>query len=249
MIRFFRKIRQGLLAQNRFTQYLIYALGEIILVVIGILIALSINNWNQERINTAKSHELLSGMVKDLALDISRLDRAITHYKSRLAFFERHFNATDFSTTPTDTLFSLFDGATVPFTVTDLSYEKAKNLGISQLCSNDSLALRINTYYTESLELNKLLVQYEFDELTKQNDFWMKDQEGLEFNFNTSFRIPVLQDSIARRDNAIALITSPQGRNYLKEEVYMKDNMIKIQQGNRARAQELRTDIKDYLTE
>ncbi|WP_282135560.1 DUF6090 family protein [Seonamhaeicola maritimus] len=49
MIKFFRKIRQKLLAQNKFRSYLVYAVGEIVLVVIGILIALSINNWNEER--------------------------------------------------------------------------------------------------------------------------------------------------------------------------------------------------------
>src|SRR5210317_2597146 len=49
MIKFFRRIRQQLLSENKFSKYLIYAIGEIILVVIGILIALSINNWNEDR--------------------------------------------------------------------------------------------------------------------------------------------------------------------------------------------------------
>ena len=49
MIKFFRKIRQKLLTENKFGRYLTYAIGEIILVVIGILIALSINNWNEKR--------------------------------------------------------------------------------------------------------------------------------------------------------------------------------------------------------
>jgi hypothetical protein len=49
MIKFFRKIRQRLLSENKFSKYLIYAIGEIILDVIGILIALSINNWNENR--------------------------------------------------------------------------------------------------------------------------------------------------------------------------------------------------------
>ncbi|MCB0373030.1 MAG: hypothetical protein KDD31_08480 [Muricauda sp.] len=49
MIRFFRNIRQRLLTENKFTKYLIYAIGEILLVVIGILIALQINNWNENR--------------------------------------------------------------------------------------------------------------------------------------------------------------------------------------------------------
>ncbi|TVZ59704.1 hypothetical protein NA63_2240 [Flavobacteriaceae bacterium MAR_2010_105] len=49
MIKFFRKIRQNLLSENKFSKYLFYALGEIILVVVGILIALSINNWKEEK--------------------------------------------------------------------------------------------------------------------------------------------------------------------------------------------------------
>lgn len=49
MIRFFRKLRQDLLSEGKTTKYLKYAIGEIVLVVIGILIALQINNWNEER--------------------------------------------------------------------------------------------------------------------------------------------------------------------------------------------------------
>ena len=49
MIKFFRKIRQNLLFENKTGKYLKYAIGEIVLVVIGILIALQINNWNEER--------------------------------------------------------------------------------------------------------------------------------------------------------------------------------------------------------
>jgi hypothetical protein len=51
MIKFFRNIRKKLAAQNKVAAYLRYAIGEILLVVIGILIALQVNNWNQERKN------------------------------------------------------------------------------------------------------------------------------------------------------------------------------------------------------
>ena len=53
MIKFFRHIRKKLLSENKFSKYLLYAIGEIILVVIGILIALQINYWNDERKNRA----------------------------------------------------------------------------------------------------------------------------------------------------------------------------------------------------
>jgi len=52
MIKFFRQIRQQLLAQNKASKYLLYAIGEIILVVIGILIVLHVNNWHTSKIKS-----------------------------------------------------------------------------------------------------------------------------------------------------------------------------------------------------
>ena len=60
MIKFFRKIRQRLLTENKFSKYLLYAIGEIILVVIGILIALSINNWNEKRKENSHEEKILN---------------------------------------------------------------------------------------------------------------------------------------------------------------------------------------------
>ena len=59
MLRFFRKIRQGLLPDNKFSKYLLYAIGEILLVVIGILIALQVSNWN-EKMRSDLGHIYLS---------------------------------------------------------------------------------------------------------------------------------------------------------------------------------------------
>ncbi len=73
MIKFFRKIRKRLLAQSRFSKYLLYAIGEIILVVIGILIALSINNWNQERIEHKETKVLLRNLSLDIEENINNL--------------------------------------------------------------------------------------------------------------------------------------------------------------------------------
>ena len=71
-----RKVRRGTLAENRFKRYLIYAVGEIVLVVIGILIALNINNWNEGRklakVETALLKQLLEDAVADSAHFASR---------------------------------------------------------------------------------------------------------------------------------------------------------------------------------
>ena len=49
MIKFFRNIRQSLLSESKFSKYLLYAIGEIALVMIGILLALRVSNWNESR--------------------------------------------------------------------------------------------------------------------------------------------------------------------------------------------------------
>ena len=74
MIKFFRKIRQKLLVENRFNKYLLYAIGEIVLVVIGILIALQINNWNDQNKETKELHQYLSKIRGNIHQDILILD-------------------------------------------------------------------------------------------------------------------------------------------------------------------------------
>ena len=73
MIKFLRKIRQNLFMENKTGKYLKYAIGEIILVVIGILIALSINNWNQSIKDKKSLNEYLIKIKSHTAQDIEQL--------------------------------------------------------------------------------------------------------------------------------------------------------------------------------
>jgi hypothetical protein len=77
MIKFFRHIRKRLVIENRLTKYLLYAIGEIILVVIGILIALQINNWNQERIVKEHNHTIVQNLNKEFSENLIELDTSI----------------------------------------------------------------------------------------------------------------------------------------------------------------------------
>ncbi len=82
MIKFFRKIRQNLLMENKTGKYLKYAVGEIVLVVIGILIALSINNWNQNKRQEEQLNSVYERIVIDIDNDIRELSRAVAYYDS-----------------------------------------------------------------------------------------------------------------------------------------------------------------------
>ncbi len=84
MIKFFRKIRHDLMEKNKRRKYLKYAIGEIVLVVIGILIALSINNWNIQRIEQNEERNFLGRLVQDLKWDINELKAVVKENQSRL---------------------------------------------------------------------------------------------------------------------------------------------------------------------
>jgi Family of unknown function (DUF6090) len=74
MIKFFRNIRQRLLSENKFNKYLFYALGEIVLVVIGILIALQLNNWNEAQKRRALEVQIYKEIHQDLSLTYNEVE-------------------------------------------------------------------------------------------------------------------------------------------------------------------------------
>ena len=80
MIKFFRKIRQSLLSEGKTGRYFKYAIGEIILVVIGILIALQINNWNESNNQSKKELALLVSLKNDINADVLYLTRQDSLY-------------------------------------------------------------------------------------------------------------------------------------------------------------------------
>lgn len=96
MIKFFRRIRQNLLAgylsgrqSGKFTKYLLYAMGEIFLVVIGILIALQINNWNENRKEEFIRKDLLLSLSKDFMYLNNRVKKEIANSDTLRLIMER----------------------------------------------------------------------------------------------------------------------------------------------------------------
>ena len=100
MIKFFRRIRQQFLSEKKFSKYVLYAIGEIVLVVIGILIALQINTWNEDAQNKDIERAYLTGILNNIDQDIYELDKlvdqdtlAIKHYTFILkAFSDKSIN-------------------------------------------------------------------------------------------------------------------------------------------------------------
>ncbi|WP_445386477.1 DUF6090 family protein [Robiginitalea sp. IMCC44478] len=75
MLSFFRQIRQRLLPDNKVSKYLLYAIGEILLVMIGILLALQVNNWNEERIERKKERFYLNALKEEFENNKQEVER------------------------------------------------------------------------------------------------------------------------------------------------------------------------------
>ena len=88
MITFFRRMRHLLVSKGKTVRYLKYALGEIVLVVIGILIALQINNWNQERIQHDNEKEFIISVKNDLRQDRAFIQRTIEAIELKITAYK-----------------------------------------------------------------------------------------------------------------------------------------------------------------
>ncbi len=149
MIKFFRKIRRRLLTENKFTKYLIYAIGEIVLVVIGILIALQINNWNELNKQQQEEIKMLQNFKMSIQGDFEEFNRykrffdgadksiyiLLEHMEEDLAFHDslrHHFRMTTSLWSP-----KIDQEVFASMTSSDLN-----------IISNDSLKSAIITYYS-----------------------------------------------------------------------------------------------------
>ena len=151
MISFFRKIRQKLLQQNRVTQYLTYAIGEIALVMIGILLALQVNNWNENRKARTFETEILSlidqNLTRDSVLIATELQNAILAVQltdSILNQIERGIY---------DERLNVWMGKVVTFKrfkSQSSAFEVLKSKGIGTISDKD-LQLNLISYYDETL--------------------------------------------------------------------------------------------------
>jgi len=84
MINFFRKKRKNFVTDSKMGKYIKYALGEILLVMIGILLALQVSNWNKERISKDKEQLLLSALHEEFLENRMQLDTVVSYHKKAL---------------------------------------------------------------------------------------------------------------------------------------------------------------------
>ncbi len=205
MIKFFRKIRQNLLSEGKTGKYLKYAIGEIILVVIGILIALQLNNLNENKKNDVFEKEILSQIQENLKSDKLVLKQIELNFMKAIASSNKILNAQESQKTK-DSI-KIWLGAIIQFDrfqpLTN-AYEVLKSNGLDRI-SNKQLRFLLGKYYDdESLRIIKSTNDIEI----AFNDHWIPIlfEETVEFEFKKSVEL---------KDYSV-LLKSSKERNILK---------------------------------
>ena len=168
MIKFFRQIRYKLMEQNKTSRYLKYAIGEIILVVIGILIALQINNWNEDRKTRQSEIKYLTNIKLDIERDLVALDTQIKLRKNKFA--------------TTESLISHIDGVKPISDLDVLSKNVFSTINEERFTPNNSTYTELtssgNLSLIENDSIKRLLL--ELEELYKDNQFGI-EHEAFEY--------------------------------------------------------------------
>lgn len=201
MIKLFRKIRQNLLAEGKTTKYFKYAIGEIVLVVIGILIALQINNWNEnQKSKTTEIYvlkEILSNLNEDgiiLSKIVEQRQKAKISIADMLNYLQTEHISKD--TLEKDMLCFLTFERYFPI---NNAYEILKSKGLQ--LSNNKLTTQISRYYDyEQKKMNRSILDIENAIITI-----LEDRSGIarfieSLTLNETINIPNYDDAQLKKE-------------------------------------------------
>ncbi|WP_298517534.1 DUF6090 family protein [uncultured Kordia sp.] len=222
MLKIFRSVRKRLLKDNKFKSYILYAIGEILLVMIGILLALQVNNWNERRKTKIQLNNTLSTIVNDLALDTLVAHQIIKYYeinqKNSLRVINKEITLDNYRECPScASLITIYK----PFNIQTKGYDLLKKITSSQANKKDSLLTDLSQLYSLFIPtLEKSNDRLENDVLKNLESFkehdWFVDWTQQKFNqdmiayFSTSedYRKKVAAHNLLASKNHLLIVTS-----------------------------------------
>ena len=149
MVKFLREIRHSQMAQGKSKWYLIYAFGEVFLIVVGILIALQVNNWNEGRKERQLEKEVLNEILSNLESDLKNLDASIAVNKNATIHFNKVLEHLNNDIPITDSLRRHYAWLVeeAQFTPNTVGYDNLRSLGIN-IIRNQRLKKDISNLYS-----------------------------------------------------------------------------------------------------
>ncbi|PNQ73125.1 hypothetical protein C1T31_09050 [Hanstruepera neustonica] len=217
MIKFFRKIRQNLLSEGKTGKYLKYAIGEIILVVIGILIALQINNWNETRQTKKVEKEILNVLLEDLNSAKAYSSQYINSEQNYLDVIQTVLHNDSIKTILNNNgrTIEYFNKAFWDFEIkipVINTYSDLKNAGKIAIVQNDSIRDRLSILEANIYNLDKLIQdrmnvhQIRIDEICVEN---------VNFLQLLKFKMPDYNISLGTQNDYIQIMAQPKVRNLM----------------------------------
>ena len=159
MLKVFRNIRRQLFIEKRFSKYLIYAIGEIVLVVLGILIALQINNWNANNVKKQeekRSYTNIRQQIVDDKIDLQKEKKINNYFSLAYQYANKIILAQDRSKTDSLVLITMGLSQYSDFNRNSNIYETLVNSGDLKLLKNADITSSIQQLETTYIYVNKL---------------------------------------------------------------------------------------------
>lgn len=240
MINFFRKIRYDLMDKNKTGKYFKYAIGEIFLVVIGILIALQINNWNENRKIKIKEIKSLIELRKDLIQNLNDINGNIISLQNCKKSNEIIIYHIENNVSYNDSLdyhFSMLYPF-ITFTINQTTYETLKQSGI-ELISNDSLRSSVSDIYSNRFK------SYQTFENTYFVNHYINHIKPMIVSEFTSFRFT----SYAHPKNYNQFIKNPEYKQILNMTIDISESFILMQSNLKTEVQNIIDSIDNEIGE
>lgn len=159
MIHFFRKIRHQLFTTNKFSKYLLYAIGEIILVVIGILIALQINNWNNQKLlykAEVKSYQNIKRQIIEDKAELTQVKGYNNYFKKSSEIANKIIEAQDYSKVDSLALMAMGLSLYTDFHSSGHIYQTLVNSGDIKLLKNSEIPSKLQKLEMTYINVNNL---------------------------------------------------------------------------------------------
>jgi hypothetical protein len=236
-----------MLTENKFSKYLLYAIGEIVLVVIGILIALWINNWNQERIASKQTEDLLSNMITDLKTDITRFELDIDRLEESIDGGTFILNTKKFDSISADSIYNLLPNNIIFYKITNQTYERFKNLGVVQIGDSGELFNDITAYYTFQSVLFETVINWDYsDTFQMLQVFDLNDKFESPIYLDEEF-IPYSENETTRKNTLLDLLSEIKSRNHIRQAISRKSLVIASINSIKTEAETLISSIESEL--
>jgi hypothetical protein len=225
MIKLFRNIRKNLINEGKTTKYFKYALGEIFLVVIGILIALQINTWNENRINKIKLKSYLTEIVKDFKYDQLNIHNELLQAEKRIASRKSFLAIKDYHVLTIDSLEKSLETFYSKISFSRSTFDKIESSGITNFGDYEPLIEDFKNYYNFVIPDIKSFEGTHNRAVDAEDNYWRYQQNVYEFSYDDG--LVSHQNEKEAKKNLIQLLEASTARNILKIDYRRNKKSIK----------------------